>query len=216
MKTNNKHINKTGFKTPTNYFNQLEDVVFDKIDIQQETKSILPKKLENSLKVPDTYFDSFENRLLDTLNNNKTTLPENLKNGLSVPKGYFENLEEVISEKTNVAKKEHKKNTKAIPLFSRKNILYITGIAAMIAVIFSVFVTKPTSHSLNFDTITVADIEDYFDNGNTELSEMDFVSFLDDETSLADIFTDNEISDEMLLDYLSDEQIENEMISIEQ
>ncbi|GAA3516286.1 hypothetical protein GCM10022393_32900 [Aquimarina addita] len=217
MKTNNKHIDKTGFKTPTDYFDQFEEKLFDKVKGQLEiSSSSLPEESKNNFKVPGNYFNDFDDKLLSRLNNEELTLSENLKNGLSVPENYFENVEKLILEKTTSSKKEHNKESKVISLFSRKRLLSVVAVAATIVIIFSVFTTPTETKSLDFNDIAVADIESYFDNDETQFSEIDIASLLDTETNLTDVFNDTDISDEVLLDYLSDEQLENEIISIEQ
>ena len=53
-------IEKTGFKTPDNYFDGIEDAVFEKIKDQKQLDSV------NSpgFNTPETYFDSIEDRVL--------------------------------------------------------------------------------------------------------------------------------------------------------
>jgi len=49
--------NKTGFSTPSNYFNNLEEAITVKLSEEKFTK-------ENSFEVPDTYFNNLEDRIL--------------------------------------------------------------------------------------------------------------------------------------------------------
>ncbi|MFT6699445.1 MAG: hypothetical protein ACJAVD_000944 [Porticoccaceae bacterium] len=49
--------NKTGFSTPSDYFNNLEEAIAVKLSEENFTK-------ENSFKVPDNYFNKLEDRIL--------------------------------------------------------------------------------------------------------------------------------------------------------
>ena len=53
--------NKTGFSTPENYFDTVENTVFSKIKEQSFSK-------ENAFTTPKDYFDNFENSLFDKIN----------------------------------------------------------------------------------------------------------------------------------------------------
>ncbi|WP_339658794.1 hypothetical protein [uncultured Polaribacter sp.] len=50
----------TGFSTPTDYFNTLEDVISTKLIEENLSK-------ENSFKVPDNYFSNLENKILENV-----------------------------------------------------------------------------------------------------------------------------------------------------
>jgi hypothetical protein len=60
--------NKTGFSTPSKYFNNLEEAITASLSERTFTK-------ENSFKVPDTYFNKLEDRILDkAISTEKETL----------------------------------------------------------------------------------------------------------------------------------------------
>lgn len=211
MKKKNTHSDE-GFKVPKDYFDNFEEKLFEKIS-QEEDNSLLSDKLTSGLKVPEDYFGSFENQLMEKLNSDNSEssiLTDSLKTGLITPNKYFENVEDTILEKTIKANQE----TKIIPLFSQKNVLFIAGIAAMIAIIISVSINKGND-PFNFDTIDVADIQEYFDEGNVEFSDTEIAELLDEEASFIDTFNDDEISDEELENYLSDEELTDEIIYVE-
>jgi len=211
VKKKNTHSDE-GFKVPKDYFDNFEEKLFEKIS-QEEDNSLLSDKLTSGLKVPEDYFGSFENQLMEKLNSDNSEssiLTDSLKTGLITPNKYFENVEDTILEKTIKANQE----TKIIPLFSQKNVLFIAGIAAMIAIIISVSINKGND-PFNFDTIDVADIQEYFDEGNVEFSDTEIAELLDEEASFIDTFNDDEISDEELENYLSDEELTDEIIYVE-
>ena len=95
------HKKQSGFKVPDDYFNHLEDAVFNKLISKSK---------------------------LDTIKNS----------GFKVPKDYFSTVEDNVF---NVIKQEEKE-VKVVSLWSRKNILYISGVAASIALMISIFNTK--------------------------------------------------------------------------
>ncbi|PWK17886.1 hypothetical protein [Xanthomarina spongicola] len=65
MKKSKIHnITNSGFKTPDNYFSNLEDSIISNTLLKEKIK-------ETGFKVPDTYFDTLENTLLNKLQENK-------------------------------------------------------------------------------------------------------------------------------------------------
>jgi hypothetical protein len=58
--------NKTGFSTPTDYFNNLEDVIATRISEENFTKEI-------GFEVPDTYFNNLEDIILAKVSSEKET-----------------------------------------------------------------------------------------------------------------------------------------------
>lgn len=64
MKEKDKHIsNKGGFKIPGNYFNSIEDIIFERLSKENLLDS-------NDLKTPKNYFDSIEDNVFKKLNLN--------------------------------------------------------------------------------------------------------------------------------------------------
>ncbi|MHA7057613.1 hypothetical protein ACWGOQ_0010370 [Aquimarina sp. M1] len=214
MKKNNLHTNKGGFKIPENYFETFEKNLFEKISLEDDEISLLPDKVSLGLKEPDGYFDAFENRLMKKLNvednQNSFNISDNINTGFAVPEKYFENVEEAILQK----KVNPNQDTKVISLFSQKNVIYLSGIAAMIAIIISISINNK-NHSFSFDTIDIADIQEYFEEGNVDLTNAELASLLTEETSLLNTFGEQEISNEELEFYLYNEEIAEEIIYVE-
>ncbi|WP_298546250.1 hypothetical protein [uncultured Aquimarina sp.] len=213
MKKNNLHSDNKGFKVPKDYFDNFEEKLFEKISQEDKNSSLLSDTISSGLNVPDDYFNTFENHLIEKLNSEKkevSILNDNLKSGLAAPEKYFENVEETILQKVITVKKE----SKVVSLFSRKNILYVSGIAAMIAIIIAISINKE-NNSFNFESIDIADIQEYFEEGNGEFSDAEIAELLDDETNLTDSFGNTELSDEELEDYLSDEELADDIIYVE-
>ncbi len=213
MKKKNIHNDKAEFKVPENYFDTFEERLFAKISQEDTDTSLLSDKITSGFKTPDGYFDTLESQLLSKLDSDINDLPlqsNKYKAGFSIPNQYFDNVEETILQKTiNDSKK-----TKLVSLFSRKNMIYVSGIAAMIAIIISVSITKET-YTLDFDSIATSDIHEYINEGNVEFSDSEIAALLDDESSFMNSFSDNEISNEELENYLYDEEMADEIMYVE-
>ncbi|SFZ92529.1 hypothetical protein SAMN05428642_102779 [Flaviramulus basaltis] len=66
MQKNRIHnINKTGFKTPQDYFNNLEDAILSEIKLKESINN-------SGFKIPESYFDTFESRVMNQISDNET------------------------------------------------------------------------------------------------------------------------------------------------
>jgi len=135
---------------------------------------------KSGFKVPQNYFEDFEDSILTQAK------LKNLVNtsGFKTPKNYLNNFSVSV-----------KKETKVISIFSNRNILSVSSIAAAIALFFSLNIFNNSPLSLNdLDTTTV---ENYILN-ETEISD------------LTTLFQDNELNENQFIDYsLSDETLES-------
>ena len=151
-----KHIKKTGFTTPKEYFNSIEDSVFD------------------ALKTDD---------LLKDVNDP----------GFALPNDYFDNIEDTV-----LAKLESNDVNKVISLWSRRNVLYLSGIAAAIVLLFSVFINQSSSiEDLDLDLVENYILEE-------DISSYELASLLtEDELSSINLeIMDEAFTDEEMTDYL--------------
>ncbi len=157
MKLNLNNIKKTGFKTPDNYFDTVEDKLMDAI--QQE----------------------------NSLNQVKNT-------GFKTPSDYFDTLEDVILNKIE------KKNTpKIIALFTKRNILYASSIAAAVLLLFNLSIFDK---EVTFDSIDLQAVENYIIDEGIDSYELAAL-FSEDDFSEAD-FMEQNITAETLENYLLD------------
>ena len=95
------------------------------------------KKLHNiktsGFKAPDGYLESFDELLLNKLNESSPL--NDLKNsGFKVPENYFESFEEKFAKNLT-----SEKEIKVIPFIPWKKMLYVSGIAASIILMVSLF-----------------------------------------------------------------------------
>ncbi|UKM64715.2 hypothetical protein GSB9_01272 [Flavobacteriaceae bacterium GSB9] len=156
---------------------------------------------KTGFKVPNNYFDTLEDDLLPEIKL-KTNLE---RSGFTVPKTYFSDLD---SDIINKIQKENE--PKVISIVSKKNLIYISSVAAAVLLLFSLSVlnTKPET---TFDSLDVQTVENYIleeDIGayeiNTTLTEDDFY---------AENFTDVTIDDDSFETYiLNDINIEDIML----
>ncbi|WP_062059052.1 hypothetical protein [Aquimarina longa] len=167
-------------------------------------------KNNSGFKVPQNYFENFENELSKKISSDSKTdviLSSKIESGFRTPKNYFTTLEYTITQKID----DDQPKRKSRALITTKNIVYITGIAAMIAITILLSVTKKSK--LNFNDIEVADIHVYIDDENIKFSTAEIASILGNDINK--IFEDNLITDEIILDYLSEENLNDEIIYIE-
>ncbi|MGB1210713.1 MAG: hypothetical protein ACPG41_04770 [Lacinutrix venerupis] len=141
---------------------------------------------KTGFKVPQNYFEEFENSIL-TEAKLKNLVSDS---GFKAPEGYLDNFSVPIE-----------KETKVISIFSKKNMLLVSSIAAAIVLFFSlnVFDNSP----LSFDDLDTTTVDNYILN-ETEIGD------------LTSLFQDNELSENQFIDYsLSDEALDNYIENID-
>ena len=142
-------------------------------------------------KTPDHYFESFDNKLFDSLHSKKTI--ENIESsGFVMPINYLETVEASILSKLETEK------TPVLYLQTKRTFYYVAGIAASFILFFSLIFN--TDDGLSIDAIDTVAIESYLyqeDYTNDELASL----FNSSEISETD-FIDVNISDETLNQYL--------------
>ncbi len=161
------------------------------------------KKNKNitGFKTPENYFEGFEERLFGKIaeeNFPKTT-------GHSIPNGYFENMEDRVLK--TVGAKE--KPTKVRQLFPKQYFGYAAAIAACLLIAFTVFNFNTDSSSL--DSVQLAAIDAYIEEGNLNLDLYDLTSYIDDEDITNLNFDDHQFSETSLEEYIL-ENMEAEII----
>ena len=158
-------------------------------------------KYKHGLKVPEGYFENFDERLATKIS--EEALPKT--SGFKVPDGYFDTLEDQILQQVQ-------KDTivKVVPLYKRKSVVYITSIAACLALVFAIFTPKGTDDA----ALEVADIEAYFHEGNIDYNSTDIAQLLSDADLESVTIENSDLSIESLEDYLL-ENIDDTTLLIE-
>lgn len=144
---------------------------------------------KNGFTVPEGYFDSLEDNIIDELK-----VKESVTNtGFKVPDNYFENLEDsVLSKVSNL-----EKDTKVIKLFSRKTILFASSIAAAILLLFNLSIFTEKATEPDFETV-----ENYI--LNEDISTYEIASLLEEEELTEENFIEFSIEEDTVEDYILD------------
>ncbi len=162
-------------------------------ELQNSIKYIKEKTGSDSgFSIPENYFNGIEDDFLIKLSEEK--LPNT--SSFDTPGNYFDNLENDILSKIDTTPKQGK----VISLKSRLFKYLPTAVAASL-VLFLSFQFLNTKETTSIDDISYADIEDWFEENNTN-TELAFV-YEDnlDENDLT--LTDVNFSDETIEDYLN-------------
>lgn len=155
MKPKLNNIKSTGFLTPDNYFERVEDQIMGVV----KGKEQLDQAEKPGFDLPDSYFDTLENNILNRI--------------------------------------ENEDDTKVIKLFSRRNILYASGIAAAILILFNLSIF---SESITIDDLETETVENYIINEGIDSYEL--AVLLSEDDLLEDELMEQNITDESLEDYL--------------
>ncbi|CAM1356967.1 hypothetical protein [Tenacibaculum halocynthiae] len=161
----------------------------------------------NGFTVPENYFEKFEE---------KVSIESNLylskKIPFKTPENYFDNLEDSIINKITDIEKQPK--SKVISLYKKTIQLIPTAVAACVLVFLSYtyFTFNTDNEIIDFNNITTADIEDWYENGYINTTEED-LSLAINSTNLnleEDIITSIELNNDNIEEYLN--TIENSTI----
>ncbi|GAA4900443.1 hypothetical protein GCM10023311_27600 [Flaviramulus aquimarinus] len=155
-------------------------------------KSSLHNIKSTGFKTPDDYFESFDEKFLSKLNN-ENHLESIKKTGFKVPDNYFESFDDKILTKDILNTEE----SKLISLFSKKNLVYISSIAAAILLLFnlSIFDNNPSFSNLDIETV-----ENYIIEEN--ISSYELAALLSDEQIIESINIEHDFNNDHIEDYL--------------
>lgn len=155
-------------------------------------KSQLHNIKETGFKTPDAYFDTFNQRLIEKLAVQKD-MASITSSGYKVPENYFENFDAKLQARLKINEK-----SKVIPFMSWRNIAYISGVAAVLILMLTVFLQS--DDPLSIHQVETAYIEDYLNGENLNID--DFASLLTDDDLIFENFVTNSLSEESLENYL--------------
>ncbi|GAA4933478.1 hypothetical protein GCM10023314_02430 [Algibacter agarivorans] len=141
-------------------------------------------------KTPKDYFESFDDKIFSKLNK-ENHLESIKKTGFKVPDDYFESLDEHILD-NNLSEKE----TKVIQLFCKRNLVYISSIAAAILLLFNLSIFENTP---SFNTLDIETVENYILDEN--ISSYEIAALLSDEHE-ENIIIDYSIDEDNIEEYL--------------
>ena len=145
---------------------------------------------ETGFKVPKDYFNNLEDIILSDIKL-KETLGDS---GFKAPEDYFNTLERKILDKVS-----EKDKSKVIPLFSKKNLIYISSIAAAVLLLFNLSIFEK---DLTWDDLDINTVENYIINEN--IGTYEIASLLINEELKEEDFINYSLNDEHLETYLMD------------
>ncbi|WP_223551591.1 MULTISPECIES: hypothetical protein [Aestuariivivens] len=154
-------------------------------------KNLLHTIKSTGFKTPVGYFETFDDKVLSSIKpNRKLKFAET--SGFNVPKNYFKNLEDKLIDKVSTNDK-----TKVIALFSKKQLLYASSIAAAMIVFLNVFVFNSQP---SFNTLETQTVENFLIDEN--ISSYELAILLTEEELTEDTFVDYNLEKENLEEYL--------------
>ncbi|MDC8000439.1 hypothetical protein POV26_05290 [Aequorivita todarodis] len=160
-------------------------------------------KNTSGFKTPENYFESFEARLFCRIS--EENFPKSA--GHKVPDGYFEQMEDRVLKTVFHSEKP----AKVIPLFPKKYFGYAAAVAASLLIGFTIFNTETDNSSL--DSLQLAAIDTYIEDGNLNLDLYDLTSYLNDD-DITDLNLDfQQIPESTLKNYLLEQLDEATLIN---
>ena len=147
----------------------------------------------SGFKAPDGYLESFDELFLNKLNSDNP-LKENQISGFKVPDQYFEAFDKKIIEVIS-----DKKEVKVISFISWKKMAYVSGIAASILLMISLF--NNNNSMPTFDNLETASIDNYI--VEEDFTNEDIATLLSDDLTLNN-FMDSHLIDDNLEEYILD------------
>lgn len=163
-------------------------------------------------QLPDNYFEQFGEELQAQIALEKA-LGGKVSTGFSTPEAYFENRTWRVTPISNAEVHEKgEKSSKVISMFTRKTLWSGLSIAAVAIIVVSLM--NPISDPTTFDSLDLADIENYMNNEDVAFTTDELAVLLSDEAM--NTLTENNafLDDEQLIDYL-EESTDMYQISIE-
>lgn len=142
-------------------------------------------------KTPDNYFDTFDNQLIQRIKE-KSSLEGIESPGFEVPKDYFNTIDDSILNAVN-----DQVETPVVSLFKRKQLYYMSGIAASLLLLISIFNYQSTTEDISIELV-----ENYFIE--SDLDTYDLAELLVDANILEDDFNliETTYEEENLEEYL--------------
>tara|TARA_R110002049_G_scaffold143647_2_gene305840 strand:- start:1650 stop:2147 length:498 start_codon:yes stop_codon:yes gene_type:complete len=143
---------------------------------------------ETGFKVPKGYFDNLEDTVLRHIKLKELSS----ESGFKTPENYFDSLEDSILNKAS-----EKESTKVISIFSRRNLIYASSIAAAVLLLFNLSVFEK---NITFDSLDVDTAENYIMNEIVDSYE--FATLFSEEALTEDNFIDYDFNEETIEAYI--------------
>ncbi len=138
-------------------------------------------------EVPEDYFESLEGQIMGHIK-----LSEVGPTGFNIPDGYLESVEDQVINKVS-----GKSPVKVIPLFSKRNVIYASSIAAAVLVLLNLSIFEKNSWDLEDQTVENYIIDE-------AISSYEIASLLEDEDLIEENFVNHNFSEENIENYVLD------------
>lgn len=125
----------------------------------------------SGFKTPQNYFDDFEERLFQKIEEEQ--FPKS--SGFKVPDGYFKNLDGRILKSVTQSNSTEKK--KVISLIPKKYFGYAAAIAACLLVAIQVF--TPQGEHPNIDSIKISMLDKYIEDGYLNMNLYELTNYFE-------------------------------------
>jgi len=146
---------------------------------------------KTGFKVPKDYFGSLEDKISNTMDSSSSLESIN-STGFDLPEAYLNTVEDAVFNRLS-----QQDSSKVFSLFSRKNITYLSGIAAAALLIFGLFFNK---NNITIENINIELVENYIIN--EDLDSYDIAALLSEDELQEELFVQNTIMDESLENYI--------------
>ena len=147
----------------------------------------------NSFKVPEGYFDSLADQIMDKVAMESAI--ESKNQGFKVPEGYFDSLEDKILQKLNES------DTPVIALNPYKKYYYFAASVAAVILVYLIIQWNVDGKPAYSD-LAIADIENYLEFGGLGISSYELAEMLQIEEMDMNDMLEHRIDDENIIDYI--------------
>ena len=141
-------------------------------------------------KVPKDYFNNLEDSILSHIKLKE----KNTDSGFKTPDNYFDTLEDAILSKVS-----EKEKAKIISIFSRRNLIYTSSIAAAVLLLLNLSFFDKKS---DWDKLDNETVENYIIEEN--IGSYEIASLLSEDNFIEDTFIIQSLNEENIETYLLD------------
>lgn len=163
-----------------------------------KNKKLHTNNLSTGFTTPKDYFDTFEERLFDKLQA-ETVIPK--VEGFKVPDNYFDGLEGSLANELFASEE---KETKVIPLHTKRNYLKYIGYAAAACVLLlgAINFFQSTTTYVSIDDVVNSEINTFIENDLIAMNNYELMTAFEEENiDVSSLFEVN-LNDTETIDYL--------------
>lgn len=156
----------------------------------------------HGFRLPGDYFKSLEEKVMRQIELENKTAD---KNPFRTPESYFDGVEDKVFAKLSAETGQ----PKVISIFRSSFFKYAASVAAIAVLFFTVFSLQSKQEQLSFESIEYSSVSQYIEQGYINISAYDLEALISVEKIN---FSETDLSDSEILDYLSDNINHSELI----